>query len=116
MKKAIALLLVMLIGIGIIAGCGSSSAKLSGKYHLVLDQETKASIEEFSGGEVEWYIEFLSGDKCKLVIMGDSEDGTYKITDKSVEITVDGDSITAKIDGNKVIIDEDGEEMVYQKK
>ena len=122
MKKAIALLLVMLVGIGVIAGCGGSGTKLSGKYYMVVDEETKQLYEEYDMALPEMYLEFLSGGKLKFISTFDgeteTEDGTFKITDKTVDITIDGDTVTGTIDDKKITVDfgDDEGPTVFEKK
>ena len=133
MNKAIALILVLIIGMAILAGCGGE--KISGKYDLVsitTDGEKiiwADYIKEMKDMYAEWeaedefdeenfvsYLEFKDGGKCTAVLFGGSEEGTYKVDGKNIEVTVDGDTIKGTIDGNKITLEDEGESMVFEKK
>jgi len=133
MKKIIALLLVLVLGLTTLAGCGG--AKLTGRYDLVsmtsegeifpladYIQEMKDMFEEegrgdeFVESDYQGYIEFIDANTCKLVMFGESADGTYTLDGKSIEIVAEGETMTLTLDGSRIILDDDGEEIVFEKK
>ena len=132
MKKLIALLLVLMLGITILAGCGGN-ASLSGKYVLksmVSDGETidmaeymqefkelyEELGEEFKESDFESYLEF-SGSNVTVSLVGMAGKGTYKLDGKNIEITADGETLKGTIDGNKITLDYgEGSLMTYEKK
>ena len=111
-KKTIVLLLALMLGITILAGCGGGS--LSGKYSLkeiIQDGETRIYEdylnevkeyyeqmkayyeengeeydEEFNEGDYESYIEFKSDGKYVMAFEGETMEGTYKVSGKNVTI------------------------------
>jgi len=134
-NKALALILVLVLGLSILAGCGG--AKLSGKYELVsmtsggetilmsdyiemmremLEAFAEEGDEPFNASDYQGYIEFIDGTKCKMVMFGDSQEGTYKLDGKTIEITADGETQKMTLDGKKITFDLDGESMIFEKK
>jgi len=133
MNKAIALLLVLMLSISILAGCGGG---LSGKYVLIemtgddgkvekLDDLKKQAKEfydemewDFDESEMDITIEFLSGDKFKMTSVYDVEEGTFKVDGKNVTLShPDQDNdLKGTINGNKITFEEDDFVMVFEKK
>jgi len=110
----------------------NNSSKLSGKYlayEMTQDgeiikwtdyvKEIKEMYDEYemkySDSDFAFYLEFLKDGKCKMVFMGDSEEGTFKVDGKNISITFDGETQTGKINGNKIIIEADDVKVVFQK-
>ena len=137
MKKTLAILLVLILSISLFAGCGGSGGgnnatsepALSGKYTLtsMLDDEGNDWIELLlmmsemgDEGEVfdleSFFIDFPGGDKCVFSVIGEEPmEGTFKLEGDSVEITIDGESIEGTIEDNKIILEDDGLKMVFEK-
>ena len=97
MRKSIALLLVLIIGASLLAGCGGSGDVLKGTW-----QGT------YEDGDATWT--FDGNGKCNLTtIFLDKKPGTYTITNETkVDVKIDGwdDPITYsyKIDGSKLTL------------
>ena len=64
---------------------------------------------EYEDSDFESYIEFLDGENCDVVFMGEHELGTYKSNGNSIEVTVDGESVYGDIEGNKIKLNTDDE-------
>ena len=131
MKRTIAVILILMMGLTILAGCGG--AKLSGKYELISiteDGETELWVDwvkemkEYTDEDTtvdesvyEAYIEFIDGEKCKMVMAGDATEGTYKVDGKNVEINIDDETAKGTIDGKKITIEiYEGSVMLFEKK
>ena len=65
------------------------------------------------------FIEFLSGGNCRMAFMPDSEDeisqGTFTLSGSTITITIEGDDVTGTFENNKVHMNIDGTEMVFEK-
>jgi len=100
MKKTIALLLVLVLGAALLAGCGNDSGG------DVLKGTWEGTYED---GNATWT--FDGSGKCKLTtVFLDKEPGKYTIKNGTeVDITIDGWSeaitYTYKIDGSKLTLD-----------
>lgn len=132
MKKTIAVLLVLLIGVTLLVGCGGGGSALSGKYTLTsitMDGQTMTVAElkeaastlgvdfDLSG----FYIEFKTGNKfslgMKMELLGMDEaiEGTYTVNGNKITLTVEGEPQEATINGNKVTISMGEDSMVFEK-
>jgi len=119
MKKTIAIFMVLMIIVSVLAACGGSG--LSGKYYLFSmteDGETAeaAQLADYGIDPDQFYAEFLPGNKFKMVVFGEVDEGTYKLDGKNLSMTVDDEEVIAKIDGKKIIIDIDNSQMVFEKR
>ena len=101
MRKKIALLLVIVLSVAIIAGCGGNSS-LSGKY-VSPDNDTN-------------YYEFFEGGKCVMSAYGSLSDVKYKVSGNNVTIDLGLGSFKGKIDGNTITVSEFGVDEVYEKR
>lgn len=108
MKKAIALLLVLMFALSLLAGCGGEEGSLSGKYYCY--------SEEFETFEDDWYMEFKSGGKFTYSVIGDSYEGTYKVSGDTLTYNLLGSTETGTIDGDKIITGEGDSRIVWVKK
>jgi len=122
MKKFIVLLLVIILGISLLAGCGGSSgdnAALLGKYVLTsleMDGDEMMSFLEMAGvNPSDMYIELLSGGKyttCMLDFESDAEvtGGTFTVTGNIIRLDdADGTYQELKIEGGKLIAEGEGD-------
>jgi|GEM_PF-4400154 len=101
MRKFFAIVLVMVLTLTLLAGCGSKDAVLSGKY---VDKASNNSYEFFENG------------KCIMGVMGvTSSEITYSIKGSEVTLNFEYGSYKGKINGNKITVTEWGEEVVYEK-
>ena len=119
MKKTIAIFMVLMIIVSVLAACGGSG--LSGKYYLFSmteDGETAeaSQLADYGIDPDQFYAEFLPGNKFKMVVFGEVDEGTYKLDGKNLSMTVDDEEVIAKIDGKKIIIDIDNSQMVFEKR
>ncbi len=94
MKKLIALLMVLLLGVSLCACTGANSgsveAQLKGKWQMEAS-ETVTAVYSFSGGSV----------SCQTTTMGitlDPNEGTYDITDSQIIITWTNSGKTVEFD------------------
>jgi len=135
MKKTTALLLILMLCVSILAGCGGG---LSGKYVLVEMSDEDGSMIKIADyiqeqkdfyEEMEWddfdesyyggYIEFLSGGKCNLVMYGDETDGLFKVEGKNVIISNPEDvseKVEGTINGNRITLEAGGGKLIFEKK
>jgi hypothetical protein len=103
MKNIIAILMVLILGISILAGCGGDE-KITGKF-----------VREHSTGESSYY-EFFADGKCVMSTYGVLSDLTFSQKGKNITIEMEYGSFKAVLDGNKLTVNEFGEELVYEKK
>ena len=122
MKRILATLLFFLFCAFALSG---QSQALTGKYDLVsLGNETFDMLELFKmmGEDVpDSYIDFSSNGKFRMVMMGEEADGTFKVSGNTVIFAFDDEDMEAKIEGNKIVIEETDEaegtmRMVFEKK
>ena len=122
MKRIIAVLLVLMVSVAALAACGGSGGSgLTGKYNLVSLTEDGHTVTAEQFAEMglradEFYLEFVDSSKFNMVVFGDKNEGTYKLDNKAITLTVDGEPAQATIDGNKITLDADGSVMVFEKK
>ena len=137
--KAIAIILVLMLSVTILAGCGGT--KLEGKFSKVSEEyngekqliadianEMKAMYEgleqEIPEGALDDYIEFLADGKCKVTsvyVGAEIYDGTFKIDGKNLEVSFEGETLKGTIDGKVITFTEEDEEYgnmihIYEKK
>ena len=138
MKKIIAVLLVLMLSVSILAGCGGG---VSGKYTIVqIEEDGEVTIwadhikemEEmykeyegmegfedyvFKASDYEMVLEFLSGGKCKWTQGEDSEDLTFEVKGKDITLKdTEGEELKGTIDGKKIVLDMYGSKMTFEKK
>ena len=122
MKKTIALLLGLILSVSLLAGCGGGgSAAPTGKYFMTAmeleGEDIFALYTEMGLSADNLYIELLSGGKCKISMMDETGEGTFKVDGKTITISADGEEAFAgAIEGNKITLEEDGNKMVFEKK
>ena len=109
-----------------LAACSDSS--LSGKYVIsdVIDNAEGITFAEMDdmyknmGLDLSdyLYMEFLTGERFKLVMFGDEEiSGRYKQEGNTLTITAEGGTMTAEISGKTITWTyEDGAKLVFTKK
>ena len=126
MKKILVMVLVLLLSVSILAGCGGGDTKLSGKYAMTAyelnGQDLLEMLKMFGGEDYDansLFIEFTDNGKFTLEA-DDVTTGTFYVDGKKLTLTVDGESMTGTVNGNKVTIEanEDGNtmKMVFEKK
>ena len=97
MKKSIAIILVLMIGITMLAGCGGEGDALKGTWTGKDDNETDSTIVFDGKGGLKF-----------TAFFDNNTPGTYTITGNQVEIKVDGwdtaRTYTFTIDGNKLTL------------
>jgi hypothetical protein len=101
MKKSIALFLVLVLGLSLLAGCGGGGT-LTGKY-VSTDEESN-------------YYEFFEDGKCVMSTNGVLSELTFKLSGKNVTIEMEYGSFKGTLEGNKLTVNEFGEDIVYEKK
>ena len=122
MKKTIALLMTLMLGVLVLAGCGngaSNEAALSGKYYVISVTEGEATVSEETlkaMGFDQMYFEFMEDGTFKGDIMGETGEGTFKVDGKNATLTVNGEDAKGTIDGNKFTLEIDDTKMVFEKK
>ena len=100
-RKTIALVLVFVIAVAILAGCGGSST-LTGKYVSTSDPSN--------------YYEFFEGGKCTMSTYGVLSDITYEVKGSTVTVKLEFGGFSGNLSGNKITFNEFGEDVVYEKK
>ena len=123
MKKTLAIILILAIAVSMLAGCGGEKANLTGKYVFTSmaggDNEIDfGALLGMLGMDAEdsMFLEFSSNGKCSMHMMGEVMEGTFIVSGKNVDITIDGDTATGAISGNKITLEQDGMKMVFEKK
>jgi len=133
MRRTIGLLLVFMLCVTLLAGCGGGGGDnggLSGKYVLTsmeMDGEDLSAIYAEMGMSMEsMYLEFKGGGKCTIAIMDEAGEGTFKVDGKTVTVSADGEELfKGTIEGNKIIVEEEEDpesagysssKMVFEKK
>ena len=127
MKTRTTLAMLMVVSLlCVLTACGSS--KLSGRYELVdvIDDPeglTLANLEEMytdSGLKAAdyFYMEFLDGDRFKLVMFGKEEaKGTFTMNDSVLMLTSEGGTTTVDISEKKIAWTYfSGGKLVFEKK
>lgn len=120
MKKSIALILVALIAFSAIACTGSS--KLIGTWVLDSggDEETASSVELMKAFGMEMSIEFKSGGKgIRKTVYGDeveSAEFTYEFKDGKVIVDGANSEGSLRLEGNKLIMETEGMQLIFKKK
>jgi len=133
MRRGLATILVILLSMSMLAGCGGNGGTSStpeGKYIAtafeVDGQDMLALYEELSAmmGEeappFEMYLELLAEGKCQIVFAGeDPEEATYTIDGKTITIESYGEELAGTIDGKKITLESEMEgstmKMVFEK-
>jgi len=120
MKKVLTITLALALIMTLLAGCGGGS-DLSGKFIMTEWEMGGENYMELLGmagmSASDFYIEFLSGGKFKMSVAGDSQEGEFKVSGNTVTLSLDGEGLDAKRNGNKITIeDEDYGKMVFEKK
>jgi ABC-type glycerol-3-phosphate transport system substrate-binding protein len=117
MKMKILAILLAAVLLAALGGCGNGSS-LSGKYtltDLVVDDEsyfTEEMMEAYSGT----YMEFLSGGKMTYTMYGETAEGTFQLDGDAITVTVDGESLSGKVESGKITLNSpDGTSMIYEK-
>ena len=97
-----------------------SSMTIDGEDYLAMIAEMAGELDDEIDIENMMFCEFTSGDSFKMVMYDEEESGTYKLSGKTLTLTVDGESLTGTMDGNSFTIsdDSDGSEsrMTFTKK
>ena len=126
--KKIALLMVMILTVSLLAGCGGSGGSgVVGKYELVSITEDGTTMK---GEELEAYAKLLGVDGSLMsmeltsdgkVIMTSammedlSGEGTYKVDGNKITVTVDDAPAEGTIDGNRITLNAEDTEMIFEK-
>ena len=119
MKKTIALVLVLLLGVSLFA-----QNVQTGKYtmtSMLVDGVELLDLFRGMGMDIDGsYIELLSGGKFRMVMFGDENEaqGLFKVSGDTIIFYADDDEddLTGKIQGSKITIEEEESKMVFEKK
>lgn len=122
MKKWIAVMLVALMALSLIA-CGGKSDGVVGTWKLSdgTDEQSKQAVELMKAFGMEMKITFkedgtgsmetsMGGETQAVAFTYTYENGTLTMTE-----TESGSSIDARIDGNKLIMEQDGAGLIFKK-
>ncbi|MDR0490885.1 MAG: hypothetical protein LBH28_06545 [Oscillospiraceae bacterium] len=123
MKRSVALLLALVLCITILAACGGDGTNLTGKYALTSMElegtDMTGPLREAGMSTDGMYIEFLSGGKFRMSLMGNGAEGTYTLDGSKITLTAEGGSMPlATISGNKITMEDtdSNTKMVFEKK
>jgi len=130
MKKQVLALLIALVMVLSITGCGSNKNSddeitLTGKYVVVAMEDAEgndwfAMFAEMGMSADDYYIELKSGGKATFMMaFGEGDEpmeGTYKVDGKAITITIDGEDVAGTIEGNKITTEIEGTKMVFEKR
>ena len=126
MKKVLATVLVLILGLSVLVGCGAGGSALEGRYTPTAWEINGVDYYELlqqaseNGNEIdEMYIEFNADGTFKMELGDDDGDGTYKVAGNKVTLTADGEDLEATTEGNTVIIEmtrgDDSMRLVFEK-
>ena len=121
MKKNVLALLLALAMVVSLAACGGGSPE--GTYHLTkisaegLDMDIQ-QLAQMAGMDVDITLE-LKSDKTFVLEagaagLGESAEGTWS-NDNGLTLTAEGASISAKLEGSTIILEQDGTSMTFEK-
>ena len=125
MKKALALALAALLLIGLLAACGGGgggSSKYEGTYYMSkladFTVQEYADLFEISLEEAEkaFAIELKSGGKASFIEDGEPEECTWKVDGEKLILTEDGETLEGTIKDGVITFDFDGEILELTKK
>jgi len=119
MKRSLAIVLILMLGAFMLIGCGSSVA---GKYTLSsMEYEGEDITELFSMMGIninDVYIELTNEGRFVMDMTAMYEGrttGTYTVSGSTITLTSGGEDVRAVLQGNNLIIDEDGGIAVFRK-
>jgi len=121
MKRTLAIVLVVCFSVSLLAGCGGGDGSaLRGKYLLstyeIGGEDLMPLFGEMGLNANDFYIEFMSGGTFRMSMIDESGEGTFAVKGSKITLTIDGEDMAAKLNGNKVTLEEDGMKMVFTKK
>lgn len=111
-KKLSVILLALVVCSFLFVGCAKSDLEGS-TWKLTTASSDGVEVSADLIGEMSF--EFKSGDKVAFTAMGETAEGTYKEKSKEVDVTIEGDTLTLKIDGKKMSMEQDGMAMTFEK-
>ncbi|MCL2136486.1 MAG: hypothetical protein FWH40_03035 [Coriobacteriia bacterium] len=113
--KGLILLVITTMCLASLAACGN---KVSGRYDLVSFNVDGTEIPVTMVDEVyeasEMYIEF-DDNQCTLFVFDISAEGTFVQNGDSLTITIEDESVSGTVDGNRVSIDFEGRILIFEK-
>ena len=115
MKKIIsvtALLLVVLMMTAALAACGSGGKLTPGSYQL--KEATGSSAEQFNAIKDSLVLEVQEGGKASLNYAGISA-AEMVFDEENGKVSFQDSVVPYKIDGNKIIIEDAGGKLVFEK-
>ncbi len=118
MKKRLALLLALvMVCATMLTACGGSKLSNTTWYLTKLNIEdievTAEQIEEMYG---ESKIEFKNGGLCKVRLDGEDSEGDWKLDGDKVIISNDGEELACALSDSELVIDVEGVKMTFTKK
>ena len=124
MKKILTLALAALLLVGLLAACGGSgsSSKYEGTYYMTklsdFTVQEYAELLELSLEEAEktFAIELKSGGKGSFIEDGEPEDITWKVDGEKLTISAQGENLEGTIKDNVITFDFDGDVLELTKK
>jgi len=94
-----------------------SKIDVIGEYKLSPDElelsEEEAAMMKAMADSFKLVLE--DDNKLKFTMMGQEIEGTYKLDGNVIELTMQGDTETATVDGNKITMEAQGQKMVFVK-
>jgi len=128
MKRILAIVLVLMMGVTVFPVYGQSNA-LTGKYSIValeIDGMDMMALFTMMGMDMGFmYIELLDGNRFRMAMDEDeATEGIFSLSGKNLTLTAEGENLAAVFEGNRIIIEQEGDpesgfelsRMIFEKK
>lgn len=124
MKKIFKLAFVFMLTLALV-GCGGSNEEV-GKYSLSQvssagveiekdDELWDTFLEQLGGKDKEPYVELKDGNEFTMELGGQTVDGDYELDGSTIKLTIDGETVDGDYESGKIVIEESGAKMTFEK-
>ncbi len=96
--------------------CQSAKTDIKGEYELSTD-EMELSDEEAATMKLmgDFKLVLAEDNILKFTMMGQEIEGTYKLNGNTIDLSMQGDTETATMDGDKIIMEAQDQKLVFVK-
>ena len=117
MKKTIALLVVLLLGVSLFAQ-NVRTGKYTMTAMLIEDVDILNTFKEMGLDTEGCYIELLSGSIFRMVMFGDENEaqGSFKVSGDNIIFYSEDEELNGKIQGSRITIEDEDCRMIYERK